>query len=132
MAYSFPSTFLVPFVIEPIVTVYLPYKLMMLVVRSYPSIKIYDAEKFLTPLPMDLSRYADVMLNVMLAVLVFYFPGGFAHRMFWALAGSHLVIYVLDQYKVLRCIPNCYFASFDVDLAAQWMLCIPCATIASS
>jgi len=132
MAYSFPSTFLVPFVIEPFVTIFLPFKLMSYIVRSHGNIKPYDAEKFMTPLPMDLSRYADVMLNVMLAALVFYFPGGFTHRMFWALAFSHLVIYICDQYKVLRCIPSCYFASLDVDWWAQWMLSIPCALMLAS
>jgi len=132
MAYSWPSTFLVPFLIEPFATIYLPFKLLTFIVRSHRSIKAYDAEKFLTPFPMDLSRYADVLLNVMLVALVFFFPGGFTHRMFWALAVSHMVIYLCDQYKVLRCIPSCYFASMDVDWWAQWMLSIPCALILTS
>merc|ERR1719203_2786507 len=34
--YAFPSTFLIPFLIEPIITVYLPLKLSVWVVRSHP------------------------------------------------------------------------------------------------
>jgi len=131
-AYSFPSTFLVPFVIEPFATIYLPYKLMSLIVRSHKNISKADAEVLLTPLLMDLSRYADVLLNVMLAALIFFFPGGFTHRMFLALAFSHCVIYAVDHYKVLRCIPSCYFASNHVDFWAQWMLSIPCAIMLSA
>jgi len=132
MAYSFPSTFLVPFVLEPIATIYLPYKIMTFIVRAHKNISKIDAEKLLAAIPMDLSRYADVMLNVILAAMVFYFPGGFTHRMFFALAGSHLVIYLVDHYKVLRCIPACYFASDHVDWWAQWMLSIPCAIMLSA
>lgn len=131
-AYSFPSTFLVPFIIEPIATIYLPYKLMSFVVRSNKNISKHDAEGLMMPAMMDLSRYADILLNVMLAALVFFFPGGFTHRMFLALAMSHVVIYLVDHYKVLRCIPSCYFSSDCVDWWAIWMLSIPTAFIAGA
>jgi len=132
MAYCFPSTFLVPFLIEPVATIYAPYKLISFIIRAHKNIKTFDAEKFLTPFPMDLSRYADVLLNVMLGVLVFYFPGGYTHRIFLSMAISHCVIYAVDHYKVLRCIPSCYFASDDVDWWGQWMLSIPCGLILAS
>mmetsp|Transcript_134764 Transcript_134764/g.430632 ORF Transcript_134764/g.430632 Transcript_134764/m.430632 type:complete len:1080 (+) Transcript_134764:67-3306(+) len=131
-AYSFPSTFLVPFLIEPAATIYLPYKIMVWIVRSHPKIHEWTAERLLTPAPMDLSRYSDVLLNAMLAVLVFYFPPGWTHWIFMAMAGSHLVIYALDHYKVLRCIPSTYFSTADVDWWAQWMLSVPIGLIMSA
>jgi len=78
---------------------------------------------------MDLSRYADVLLNVILAVLIFFFPGGFTLQMFAALAVSHVAIYGFDHYRILRSIPQCEFASMNVDWWAQWLLTVPCGII---
>jgi len=79
----------------------------------------------------DLSRYADVLLNVMIAVLIFFFPGGFNIQMFGALGVCHIIIYVLDHYKVLRCIKCVEFAGKMVDWWAQWILCLPTALMLS-
>merc|ERR1712176_658929 len=92
-AYAVPSTFLIPFLIEPVATIYAPYKIMSFIVRSHPEIAQNDAEELLQSIPMDLSRYADIWLNIMLAVLVFYFPGGLVAGMFTMLAVSHIWIY---------------------------------------
>jgi len=128
-AYAFPSTFLIPFLIEPIVTIYVPYKLTSWVVRSNAKFHSFHAERLLASTPMDLSRYADVLLNVILAVLIFFFPGGFTLKMFVALAVSHVVIYAYDHYRVLRSIPQCEFANMNVDWWAQWLLTVPCGII---
>jgi len=130
--YSFPSTFLVPFLIEPVATIIGPFLIMKWLVRSHTGIKRWTGERLLTPLPMDLSRYADVLLNVMLAVLMFYFPPGWTHWIFIALACSHIVIYVIDHYRVLRCIPSCYYSSNDTDWWAQWMLSLPLGLVLAS
>ena len=53
-----------------------PYKMMMAIVRTQPSMKGFMAERLLGSLVFDLSRYADLMLDVMIAVLIFFFPGG--------------------------------------------------------
>lgn len=74
-AYAFPATFLIPFLIEPIATIYAPYKMMLAIVRTQPSMKGFMAERLLGSLVFDLSRYADLMLDVMIAVLIFFFPG---------------------------------------------------------
>jgi hypothetical protein len=74
-AYAFPATFLIPFLIEPVATIYAPYKMMMAIVRTQPSMKGFMAERLLGSLVFDLSRYADLMLDVMIAVLIFFFPG---------------------------------------------------------
>jgi len=130
--YSWPSTFLIPFLIEPIITIYIPYKLMSWVVRSNPRYRSYHAERFLTSTPMDLSRYADVLLNVILAVLILFFPGGYTLGMFATLAVSHVFIYAFDHWRVLRSIPSCEFANMNVDWWAQWLLTVPCGLLLSA
>jgi len=127
--YTMPFTTLVPFLAEPFLTIYIPWKVMVVIVRTKPEIQGITAEAYLKPLVMDLSRYADLLLNVMLAVGIFFFPGGFNLTMFVGLAISHIYIYALDHYRVLRAITACDFASMNVDWWAQWFMCIPCATI---
>jgi len=131
MAYSFPATFLIPFMIEGIATIYIPYKLMRLIVGVHPEITGNTAENMMQSTPMDLSRYADLHLNLMLVVLVFYFPGGFTSFLFIAMGLSHCVIYSYDHYRVLRSIPTCNFASMNVDWWATWLMCVPCGLLAS-
>lgn len=125
-AYAFPATFLIPFLIEPVATIYAPYKMMMAIVRTQPSMKGFMAERLLGSLVFDLSRYADLMLDVMIAVLIFFFPGGYNIQMFVGLAGSHVYIYFFDHYRVLRSIQSCNYADKMVDWWTQWLMCIPC------
>jgi len=103
----------------------------MLIVRTHPAIIGATADAYLASTPMDLSRYADVLLNIMLAALIFFFPGGYVLYMFAGLLVSHLFIYAYDHYRVLRCIPDCDFATFDVEWCAQWLLSIPCGMLLS-
>merc|ERR1719210_2433441 len=56
--YSFPSTYLIPFIIEPIATIYAPLMFGMAVVATHPEIDVTTAEKILAAIPMDLGRYA--------------------------------------------------------------------------
>jgi len=129
--YSFPATFLIPFLIEPIATVYVPYQLMTLIVRTNPAIVGSAAEAYLASTPMDLSRYADLLLNLMLAVMMFFFPGGYLFTILAGLIFSHIVIYLYDHYRVLRSIPACDFATSHVDWYAQALLSIPCGLLLS-
>jgi hypothetical protein len=127
--YTMPFTTLVPFLIEPVITMYIPYKLMVLIVRTKPDIQGVTAESFLKPLVMNKSRYADLLLNVMLAVGILFFPGGFNLMMFVGLALSHIYIYAFDHYRVLRSVATCDVASMTVDWWAQWIMCLPCAAL---
>ena len=61
----------------------------------------------------------------MKAVLIFFYPGGFNIQMLRALGIYHLVIYVLDRYKVLRHIKAVVVAGKLVDWWAQLVLCLP-------
>jgi hypothetical protein len=127
-AYCFPGTFLVPFVLEPVITIIAPLKLAEWVVRSHPEIIGHQADMLLCSFPMDLGRYADILLNVFLGCLIFYFPGGKTHILFLGMVISHVWIYGFDHCKVLRAIPQCNYASMDVDWWSQAM-CAPVAAM---
>lgn len=127
--YSFPSTFLLPFLVEPFVVIIVPYQLMSLIIKANSSITGPVAEAYLSSCQMDLSRYADVILNLNLAVLMFFFPGGFILKIFIGLIISHIVIYLYDHSRVLRSIPACDYATQSVDWWAQWMLSFPCGAL---
>jgi len=125
-AYAFPATFLIPFLIEPVATIYAPYKIMVMIIRTQPRIKGFMAENLLGGLVFDLSRYADLMLDAMIAVLILFFPGGFNIQMFLGMALSHVYIYAFDHYRVLRSIQTCNYTDKMVDWWSQWLMCIPC------
>jgi len=120
-SYAFPSTFLIPFLIEPVATVTMPYLVGRLIVKSHVGLQGRDAEEWLEMAPMDMGRYADLLLNVILGILIFYFPGGYTWMLFLGMACSHIYIYLFDQYKVLREIPSCKYASYDVEWWCQAM-----------
>jgi len=130
-AYAFPSTFLIPFLIEPFPTVFLPLWFGKLIVRTHKEIQGVDAEEWVTAAPMEMGRYGDLLLNIVLGIMIFFFPGGYTIFLFLAMAGSHLFIYAFDHWRVLRAIPNCMFASLDIDWWAQAMLAPCCGLIAS-
>jgi hypothetical protein len=120
--YAFPSTFLIPFLIEPIVTVWLPYRLGRLIVRTHIEIQGRCAEAYYAPFEFDLGRYADLLLNVFLGILIFWFPGGYINLLFFGMAGSHMWIYLFDHYKVLHVIPSIKIVSKEVDSWGQLVL----------
>jgi len=121
-AYAFPSTYLIPFLIEPMPTIVLPLMLGKWIVRNHPEVMGRDAEEWVAMVPMEMGRYADILLNTILGILIFYFPGGYTWMLFLGLAGSHLWIYLFDHCRVLRSIPACTFASYDVEWWAQALM----------
>jgi len=124
-SYLFPSTCLVPFLLEPIITIIGPMWLGIFIVRSHPEIVGQEADSYLLGPPMEMGRYADIILNVILANLILFFPGGYTHTLFFGMAFSHVYIYIFDHYRVFRSVPACTFASNEVDWWSQVML-IPC------
>lgn len=130
--YAFPSTFLIPFLIEPFVTIYVPLKLGHLIVRTHREIQGRLAESYYELCVFDLGRYADILLNVFLGILVFWFPGGYIRILFYGMAGSHLWIYCFDHYKVLHCIPLTKIVNKGVDDWAQVMMAGLCGMILSA
>jgi len=132
LSFGFPCAFLIPFLFEPIASIFVPRKLMCLIINSHPEIKLSDAEDYLEAVPMDLGRYGDIMINVIVASLILWFPGGFTFRIFGFLACSHLYIYWYDHWRMLRCVQNIYISSFNVDLCAQWLFGVAVSIIAAA
>ncbi|CAE7614453.1 DIMT1 [Symbiodinium natans] len=127
--YAFPCTFLVPFLAEPLAVIFSFSRLFMLLVRSHPELKSWESRGWLAALDLELGRYADCLVNVFLAVLVFFFPGGYTHWVFALLAGSHAYIYAYDHYRVLRVVPRIVFQSMNVDFCAQVLLAPACGIL---
>jgi len=129
--YAWPSTFFLCFVLEPFVTIVVPFHIGKVVIRSHSEVKGPCAEAYLAAFEFDLGRYADILLNVFLGILIFFFPGGYIWTLFFAMAFSHTFIYCFDHYRVLKVIPAIKIVSTNVDWWAQVMMCACCAVILS-
>lgn len=128
--YAFPSCFLAPYILEPLFATHLPFHIAKLIVRSDPSFRGYHAEDALRFwCPMDFSRYADILLNVCIAVTSFLFPGGFVLQTFGTLCLSHIYMYWYDHYRVLREIPGLILGSSIVDTTVNIMMAVPCCIL---
>jgi len=127
-AYCYPGTFLTPFLAEPIFTIFVPYKFFRWLLSSHREYQKRDAEIAMSFfLPMDLGRYSDVLLNMNLAVLVLFLPGGYVLPMFMSMALSHIYIYAYDHWRVLRATARfCYSRNVCDQFGSSWMS-LPCA-----
>jgi hypothetical protein len=131
-AYCFPATFLIPFLLEPFITCIFPYQGGVCIVQSHPEWVGRDAERWMQAWEFDMGRYGDLLLDMLLAILIFYFPGGYTLLLFFGMAGSHAYIYFFDHWRVLRVIPKVTYASDQVDWWANWMMAPITATIMSA
>lgn len=131
-AYCFPGTFLTPFIVEPIVTIGLPYIFGRLLLRTHRECQGRQAELSLVHFaPMTLGRYSDILLNMILAVMVLYLPGGYTLPMFMSMALSHIYMYYFDHWRVLRAVPDFCFSRNIVDQFGSTWMALPCALTAS-
>jgi len=128
--YSFPACFLCPFVLEGLFTICVPYNIMKHIVLSHDEVQGRVAEQSMVYfLPMNLGRYGDIILNMILCALVFFCPGGFTLPLFLAFFFCHCCIYMYDQWRVLRATPTFHYASTEVDRFGQLQLIIPTVTL---
>merc|ERR1719223_2395158 len=127
--YACPCTFILPFVAEYFGTIILPYKVMTTMVSSQRGITGSQADFFLAAPSMNLSRYADVLLNCVLGTLVFFFPSGLNFAMFGMLMVSNILIYCYDHFRVLRTVPAFQMSTMRTDIWAQSLLAIPCGLL---
>merc|ERR1719313_510942 len=130
-AYAWPSTFFLCFLIEPVVTIIVPYYLGKVIIKSHREIRGVTAEQYLFAFEFDLGRYADILLNVFLGILIFYFPGGYIWTLFYAMCFSHCFIYCFDHWRVIKVIPYIKIVSMSVDWWAQVTMCFCCSVILS-
>lgn len=127
--YAFPSTFIVPFLAEPCAVIFLFSRIFMLLIGSHPELKVWECRSWLASIDLELGRYADCLVNVYLATMVFLFPGGYTQWIFIYLTISHIYIYAYDHYRVLRVVPRATFSSMKIDLCAQALLAPACGML---
>eukprot|EP00415_Alexandrium_ostenfeldii_P003161 UN3161 len=128
-SYFFPATCLLPFLFEPVMLYVLPYRLMRTLVRRHAEITPAQAEDLFRATSMDLGRYADILVNVFLASLVFLFPGGYTVLTFGALVLSHVYIYCYDHCRVLRAVPSFCVSSYILSSWSSALLSVPCGML---
>uniref|UniRef100_A0A7S2BI89 Uncharacterized protein n=1 Tax=Alexandrium andersonii TaxID=327968 RepID=A0A7S2BI89_9DINO len=130
--YCWPSTFLVGYVGECALMIF-PYHFQKLILRSYKGIRGLQAERTMASwMIMDTGRYADVLVNLILACLMFFAPGGYYSMTFITMFGSHVYIYLYDQYRILRAAPGFDYSSQTIDKCAQRMLAVPLGIVLSA
>jgi hypothetical protein len=123
--YTITATYLIPFLIEPIGTIAAPWLVQKLCIYNTPWVRGRQAELALGHFtPMDLSRYGDLVLNMMLCSLMVFFAPGFLAQMLIGLGLAHIYIYALDHYRVLRSLPSFHYGSNRVDQIAQRLVAV--------
>eukprot|EP00746_Dinoflagellata_sp_MGD_P066780 gnl/MRDRNA2_/MRDRNA2_27622_c0_seq1.p1 gnl/MRDRNA2_/MRDRNA2_27622_c0~~gnl/MRDRNA2_/MRDRNA2_27622_c0_seq1.p1 ORF type:complete len:1095 (+),score=104.16 gnl/MRDRNA2_/MRDRNA2_27622_c0_seq1:266-3286(+) len=132
LSYLYPGTLFIPFLLEPMVALVLPFYLGKWLVRSRPDIfrKLRDAEDCMSCPYFDLSRYGDILMNVMLCILMLYLAPVDLWWTFLYLTLSLLYIYVLDHYRFLRCTQGGVYADDSMDKTAQYLCAVPCSLLA--
>merc|ERR1719408_46595 len=121
LVYIFPGCTLLPFLLEPFATTFGPYWIGRALVRSRREVTIQDAEECLQNPPYDLSRYGDILVNMMLCCGSLVFTYGSLWQLFVYLIISLVVIYVWDQVRVLRFTQKPMFSTPAMDDAAMYM-----------
>lgn len=127
--YIFPACMLTPFLIEPIGTALAPYFLNKALVRSRQDVTVQDAEQLLQHPPYDLSRYGDIIVNMMLCCLTMAFTYHDLWLMYLYMIISLAVIYAWDQLRVLRFTTKTVFATGTMSTAVMYMMAMPCGVL---
>merc|ERR1712137_905669 len=127
-SYSFPSTFLVPFVMEAFMVGLVFHSIMFQIVGRH-KVPRSEAENCLNPFPMDLSRYADLVVNVILVTLSLVLSTGLILQTLIGFMIGSAFIYFYDHWRVLRNVQSFYFSSGSMDKVAMKVMIIPCALL---
>jgi len=129
--YIFPSCLLTPFLLEPLVN-QLFFLISKWIVRSRTEVKLSQAESMLLCLPFDLSRYGDILVNVMLCAGTM----AFTYRDLWVVFASLLVsliwVYVYDSYRFLLGTTRSSFVTYRMDSTAHYLSAGVCSIFAAT
>jgi len=132
-SYAWPSTFLFPFIGEALLTNFMPYVVQRHLVRSKKGIIGHYAQRTMIHFaPMDLSRYGDILLNVMLTAMMFFLPPGFLYDVICGMVLSHIYIYIYDHWRVLRLVPAFTFTNSHMHQAAECLFAVPVGLLLSA
>jgi len=128
--YNFPSCFLIPFMAEPMVLYVLPFDLVTRLIGTR-EMRQTEADEMLQPVPMDLSRYQDILLNITQAVTALFLDHQYMLQTWVGLLVGQFFIYLWDHFKVLRVVRSFNFSSFLSELVAQRLTAFPCGILAA-
>lgn len=128
--YIFPGCLLLPFLLEPLTMFGGPYMLGKWLVRSREDCTAPDAEACLRCPEFDLSRYGDILINVMLCLITLIFTYRDLWVVFLCLIVSLVWIYYWDRFRFLRLSTRSFCASPKMENTAQWLCIGPCMILA--
>lgn len=131
VAYIFPSCTLLPFLIEPFATTVMPYYIGRALVRTRQEVSMQDAEECLQNPPYDLSRYGDILVNMLLCCMTLVFTYHDLWMLFSYMIISMVIIYMWDHLRVLRFTTKTVYSNASMDNAAMYMMAMPAAVIAA-
>mmetsp|Transcript_12003 Transcript_12003/g.21271 ORF Transcript_12003/g.21271 Transcript_12003/m.21271 type:complete len:1110 (+) Transcript_12003:84-3413(+) len=128
--YGWYGTYFLPFICEWLGLAWFMLHIARRWVRASPYLKGMAAEKALQLFaPMDSARYGDLIVNLICAELIWFVPSGYALPSFLFLIFSHVFIFYMDKYRVLRWVPAFSISSDEVDWFANTLLMVPIGII---
>jgi len=129
--YNVFSCFIAPFFAEAIFTIVLPNRISERFIKTRQHLTAQDAEEIMSPMKMDLCRYADIIVNMCLCTLSFFLASGWIARNLLGLCFGKLFVIFFDHYRTLRQVKGFFFSTNIIDEAAQALLCVPCGLLAA-
>jgi len=131
-SYIYPGTILLPFLFEPFAQGLFPFYIYKWLIRSRPDITRSQAERAFECMPFDLTRYGDLLVNMVLCSLIFFLTSVNIWWMFVQLIVSNLIICIWDHYRYLRYSTRTSFSTAEMDVCGQYLLVFPCAILAGA
>merc|ERR1719498_573320 len=132
-AYLCPGCLVGPFVAEILIYVF-PLYLGSFMVRSTPKDEMgrLDAESMVVPPYFDMTRYGDLINNILLCIICFFLTNVNLWYVFlWLLIGN-VYIYYWDKYRILRFTQRTDYSTDSMEQTAQYLTILPCAMLAGA
>lgn len=82
--------------------------------------------------PMDLNRYGDIIINMVLCSLIFFLTSVNIWWLFAQLITSQVLIFAWDKYRFLRESQSTMFATNKMDICGQYLMVLPCMILAGA
>merc|ERR1719262_986991 len=103
-------------------------------VRSTPTDDMgrNDAEDMIVAPYFDMTRYGDLINNILLVIVCFFLTNVNLWYVFlWLLVGN-VYIYLWDKYRVLRMNMKTEYSTDGMEHTAQYLTILPCAMLAGA
>jgi len=132
-AYLVPGCLVGPFIAEILIYIF-PLYLGRFMVRSSPKDEMsrLDAEGMVLPPYFDMTRYGDLINNILLCIICFFLTNVNLWYVFlWLLIGN-VYIYYWDKYRILRFTQRTDYSTDAMENTAQYLTILPCAMLAGA